>query len=73
MVNNNLQKKIKKAPSNKVGIENIRTKYELLDQQGFQVVEDARNFTVVLPLLWNNVTEAKQPITSTETKINQKP
>ena len=73
VVNNNLQKKIKKAPSNKIGIDNIRTKYELLDQPGFQVVEDARNFTVVLPLLWNNIIETKQPITPVETKINQKP
>ena len=54
VVNNNLQRKLLKAPSNKVGIENIRSKYELLAQPGFQVIEDTRNFTVVLPLLWNN-------------------
>lgn len=59
VVNNNLQKKLNKVPSNRIGIDNIRSKYDLLDQPGFQVVEDARNFTVVLPLLWNNVTEAK--------------
>ncbi len=59
VVNNNLQKKLVKAPSNKIGIDNIRTKYELLDQRGFQVVEDTRNFTVVLPLMWNVISETK--------------
>jgi LytS/YehU family sensor histidine kinase len=59
VVNNNLQRKVHKAPSNKIGIENIRSKYELLAQPGFQVVEDARNFTVVLPLMWNNISENK--------------
>jgi two-component system LytT family sensor kinase len=29
-------------------------KYELLQQEGFEVLQDARNFTVVLPLIWNN-------------------
>ncbi len=51
-VNNNLQLKLIKAPSNKVGIRNIQEKYQLLKQEGFQVLEDARNFTVVLPLIW---------------------
>jgi two-component system, LytTR family, sensor kinase len=59
VVNNNLQRKVHKAPSNKIGIENIRSKYDLLAQPGFQVVEDARNFTVVLPLMWNNISENK--------------
>ena len=52
VVNNNLQRRTIKAPSNKVGLENIRSKYELLRQDGFQVMEDERNFTVVLPLIW---------------------
>ena len=52
IVNNNLQRRIKKAPSNNVGLENIRTKYQLLDLPGFQVMEDARNFMVMLPLIW---------------------
>jgi hypothetical protein len=43
-----------KAPSNKVGLENIKAKYNLLKQSGFQVMEDEKNFTVVLPLIWNN-------------------
>lgn len=54
VVNNNLRRRTVKAPSNKVGLENIRSKYILLKQPGFQVMEDEKNFTVVLPLIWNN-------------------
>lgn len=59
VVNNNLQRRTVKAPSNRIGLDNIRAKYELLHQQGFQVIEDGRNFTVVLPLIWNNVAEGR--------------
>jgi len=62
VVNNNLQRRTVKAPSNKVGLENIRAKYALLKQPGFQVMEDKNNFTVVLPLIWNNSVEGKQLI-----------
>lgn len=58
-VNNNLQCKTVKDPSNKIGLENIRLKYELLDQPGFQVLSDARNFTVILPLIWDSGYEKK--------------
>jgi two-component system, LytTR family, sensor kinase len=54
VVNNNLQCRTKKAPSNKIGLDNIKTKYKLLGQNGFHVMEDAKNFTVVLPLIWDN-------------------
>ncbi|MFT3911903.1 MAG: histidine kinase [Ferruginibacter sp.] len=54
VVNNNLRRRTVKAPSNKVGLENIKAKYILLKQPGFQVMEDDKNFTVVLPLIWNN-------------------
>lgn len=64
VVNNNLQRRTVKAPSNKVGLDNIRAKYALLKQPGFQVLEDKNNFTVVLPLIWNNGTEARQLLTS---------
>ncbi|MEO6611599.1 MAG: histidine kinase [Chitinophagaceae bacterium] len=60
VVNNNLQTRKVKAPSNKVGLENIRAKYALLNQPGFQVMEDKSNFTVVLPLIWNNGIERKK-------------
>jgi two-component system, LytTR family, sensor kinase len=54
VVNNNLQRRIVKALSNRVGLENIRYKYELLKQSGFQVMEDEKNYTVVLPLIWKS-------------------
>lgn len=54
VVNNNLQRRTVKAPSNRVGLGNIRAKYDLLNQPGFQLMEDGKNFTVVLPLIWNN-------------------
>jgi len=52
VVSNNRQCRSVKAPSNKVGLQNIRAKYDLLQQPGFQVIEDEKNFTVVLPLIW---------------------
>lgn len=54
VVNNNLQRRTVKAPSNRVGLDNIKAKYDLLNQPGFQLMEDGKNFTVVLPLIWNN-------------------
>ncbi len=67
VVNNNLQCRTVKAPSNKVGLDNIKAKYDLLKQQGFQVIQDDKNFTVVLPLLWNNAAENRRTILN-ETK-----
>jgi LytS/YehU family sensor histidine kinase len=58
-VNNNLQCKTIKDPSNKIGLENIRLKYDLLEQPGFQVLSDTRNFTVILPLIWDSGYEKK--------------
>lgn len=66
VVNNNLQRRTVKAPSNKVGLENIRAKYSLLKQPGFQVMEDANNFTVVLPLIWHNSVSGKSRLPVTE-------
>lgn len=54
VINNNLQRRTVKGPSNRVGLDNIKAKYLLLKQKGFQVMEDARSFTVVLPLIWDN-------------------
>lgn len=62
VVNNNLQRRTVKAPSNRVGLENIKAKYDLLNQKGFQVMEDGKNFTVVLPLIWNNQPESRTTI-----------
>jgi two-component system, LytTR family, sensor kinase len=58
-VNNNLQRRTVKSPSNKIGLDNIKTKYELLNHSGFQVLEDSRNFTVILPLIWDHPQEKK--------------
>jgi two-component system, LytTR family, sensor kinase len=58
IVNNNLQLKPVKAPSNKIGLENIRSKYKLMNQNGFQVIEDKKAFCVVLPLLWSREVES---------------
>lgn len=52
IVNNNLQRKLAKAPGARIGLENIRMKYQLLRQPGFQVIEDEKNFTVALPLIF---------------------
>lgn len=59
VINNNLQRRTVKGASNRIGLENIKAKYELLKQKGFQVMEDNKNFTVVLPLIWDNGIDTK--------------
>ena len=59
IVSNNLQVRSKKGLSNKIGLDNIRTKYELLNYSGFQVLHDDKSFSVVLPLIWSKVTDQK--------------
>lgn len=66
VVNNNIQPRSQKAPSGKVGLTNIRSKYELIKVPGFQVMEDGKYFTVVLPLIWdramgNNLSSVNKP------------
>lgn len=56
LVSNNLQLRSQKAPSNKVGLQNIADKYNLLQQHGFQVLQDQRSFTVALPLIKKHAT-----------------
>lgn len=63
VVNNNLQPRSVPAASHGIGLENIRNKYGLLRQQGFQVVRDAKNFTVALPLIWQEA-GIPAPVTS---------
>jgi two-component system, LytTR family, sensor kinase len=55
VVNNNIQQRTQKAPSGEVGLKNIRLKYELLNQHGFRVMNDGKNFTAVLPLIWEKL------------------
>jgi two-component system LytT family sensor kinase len=52
VVNNNLQTKQSKPMSTHIGLENIKTKYDLINQTGFQVLVDSKNFSVILPLIW---------------------
>ncbi|HTF29623.1 MAG TPA: histidine kinase [Flavitalea sp.] len=61
VVNNNLQLKLKKESSTSIGLKNIRHKYKLMQQPGFQVVEGDRNFMVVLPLVWDSSKSADKP------------
>ena len=62
VVTNNLQLRTVKSQSNKIGLENIKSKYELLNHYGFQVLDDNKNFSVVLPLIWNRVVN-NRPVT----------
>jgi two-component system, LytTR family, sensor kinase len=57
VVSNNLQLRTVKAASNRIGLENIKTKYELLDHPGFHILEDGNSFSVVLPLIWDKSSE----------------
>ncbi|MBO9573880.1 MAG: histidine kinase [Chitinophagaceae bacterium] len=53
IVNNNLQRKSKKEKSTRIGLQNIKAKYQLLQEDGFQVVQGEKNFMAVLPLIKN--------------------
>lgn len=54
VVNNNLNLKVQKEKSTRIGLQNIRDKYRLLQgKDEVQVVDGARNFMVVLPLIWD--------------------
>ncbi len=61
VVINNLQRRALKPLGNGVGLANIQSKYHLLKQPGFQRIEDEKNFTVVLPLMWKgNINEGEK-------------
>lgn len=59
VVNNNLQPRQTRTASNSthVGLENISSKYQLINHSGFQVIQDAKNFSVACPLIWSPVME----------------
>lgn len=59
VVSNNLQLRTVKGPSNKIGLDNIKAKYELLNYADFQVLQDKKSFSVVLPMIWNKVADQK--------------
>lgn len=50
-VSNNLQRKNARLLSNRIGLDNLRERYHLLDQPGFEVLDDGRAFVVVLPYI----------------------
>ena len=52
VVNNNLNRKIQKEKSTRIGLQNIESKYKLMNIDGFQVVDGEKNFMVVLPMIW---------------------
>ncbi len=54
VVRNNLQKKNQSLVSNKIGLSNIISKYELLNYPGVEIKETATEFIVVLPLIKNS-------------------
>lgn len=51
VVHNNLQKKMVAMPSNKVGLANIKAKYQLLNQPEVTVHETDTEFAVSIPLI----------------------
>lgn len=71
-VNNNLQCRPANH-SNKVGLSNIKLKYELLQQPGFKVLEDTKNFTVILPLIWNHANDKQMAFAYQQNTINLSP
>lgn len=48
---NNKQLKIRKMPSTKVGLSNIKTRYELLGQPTVEIKETSSEFCVTIPLI----------------------
>jgi LytS/YehU family sensor histidine kinase len=59
VVSNNLQLRTLNVPSNKIGLDNIKAKYDLLNHPGFLVLKDQKTFSVVLPLIWNKTADEK--------------
>ena len=51
VVTNNLQRKVRKVTSNRVGLNNIARKYKLLKQEEIVVTEDNGEFSVFIPLI----------------------
>lgn len=51
LVTNNRQRKTSHVSSNKVGLENIRNKYRMLNQPEVIVREDENDFSVMVPLI----------------------
>ena len=50
-VSNNLQRKNVRLLSNRIGLDNLRERYLLLNQNGFEVLDDGTEFAVNLPFI----------------------
>lgn len=74
-VRNNLQKKAVSVLSNRLGLQNIQNRYQLLSQQPVEIVETVKHFTVHLPLIMNEqanrYTAPEQPLQTTNSPIIQ--
>jgi LytS/YehU family sensor histidine kinase len=70
VVSNNIQRRAVKATSTGVGLANIRAKYNLLKVPDFQIMEDEKNFTVVLPLIWKAPVEDKKQASLAESRFS---
>ena len=68
VVENNLQRKRQVLDSTKVGLENLKKRYQLFSKQAVQVAADDHHFVVTLPLLQNSQT-TKNPCWSTMPNI----
>jgi LytS/YehU family sensor histidine kinase len=51
LVRNNMQRKATRVLSNRVGLDNLRQRYDLLGVPGFEVEDDGQFFSVSLPVL----------------------
>lgn len=51
VLSNNLQRRLANVPGSKMGLRNIQLKYELLQQDNITIKQDHKEFTVILPLL----------------------
>lgn len=51
VLSNNLQLRMAKPPSSRIGLRNIQLKYELLQHPGYTITKTEAEFTVRLPLL----------------------
>jgi len=51
LVSNNLQPKVQKMPSTGTGLENIKSRYEMLTDQNVDIIQTQEQFTVSIPLI----------------------
>lgn len=51
VVSNPIQSKISNTPGEGIGLRNLNKRYELLFHQQIEIVADAQNYTVILPLI----------------------